>query len=188
MVQAILAGRKTQTRRLVKWRPLDGANLDFSGLEAGSYCTGVPESGWVLRSRGAGGCWNDRTEKQHCRHGSPGDRLWVRETWTNLSLPGYERALAFRADGDMELPLGVKWRPSLLMPRWASRISLNVTGVRVERLQAISEDDARAEGASYDDDSRRVGFQRLWDSINGKRAAWATNPWVWVVSFARVAP
>ena len=62
MVRAILGGTKAQTRRLAKWRAYAGQNLTFSGLEAGHYCTGHPESGWVLRSRGAGGCWNDRTE------------------------------------------------------------------------------------------------------------------------------
>ena len=80
MVRALLAGRKTQTRRLVKWTPLGTTSLNFSGLEAGHDCTGVPSSGWVLRSRERG-CWHDRMKRVFCPDGEVGGRLWVRETW-----------------------------------------------------------------------------------------------------------
>lgn len=210
MVRAILAGRKTQTRRVVKWRPYDeGQAFDFTGIEAGHYATGHPEHGWVLRTRGRGGVWNDLTEPERCRFGQPGDRLWVRETWAIFApdpagrpgwrMSGCEEVIAYRADGEMTLPPGVRWRPSIHMPRWASRLSLEVTQVRVERLWAINEDDARAEGVELVDDPRakcvrmgeaaarpyRYEFRRLWESINGKRegASWSANPWLWVVGF-----
>jgi hypothetical protein len=168
MVRAILAGTKTQTRRPVKLHA-DGTSYD------------------------------------RCRYGAPGELLWVRETWTNLARPGYQRVPVYRADGTSTdtLPEGVRWKPSLLMPRWASRLDLEVTGVRVERLQDISEADALAEGlvrwtgpsggALYGinqgtvwDLDVRLAYLRLWDSINGKRAPWASNPWVWVIAFRRL--
>jgi hypothetical protein len=154
MVCAILAGAKTQTRRLVKMHA-DGSSYN------------------------------------RCRYGSPGELLWVRETWTNLARPGYQRVPVYRADGPEgdQLPEGVHWKPSLLMPRWASRIDLEVTGVRVERLQDISAADAAAEGCvprQMDYGDPRAAFEGLWDAINGKRAPWASNPWVWVIAFRRL--
>lgn len=85
------------------------------------------------------------------------------------------------------------WKPSIHMPRWASRITLEVTGVRVERLQDISEADAIAEGAPWaacgapQEGSHKAGFAQLWESINGSNS-WSTNPWVWVIEFKRVTP
>lgn len=139
-----------------------------------------------------------------CPYGQPGDRLWVRETWA----PDQYRAdvidrepdrLAFAADFIGEPAR--RWRPSIHMPRAASRITLEITGVRVERLQCISEADARAEGITYDPGNGGVfnvpnladcmsvsaadSFRKLWSSINGPES-WASNPWVWVVEFKRV--
>jgi hypothetical protein len=186
MVRAILAGRKTQTRRLVRIRK-DGTRYDRSP------------------------------------YGAPGERLWVRETWGQLKGAGIRTV--YRADADPPMHLyypdepvaGMKWRPSIFMRRADSRIDLDVTGVRVERLQDIGEDDARAEGLKgvtkdgnlvkygipdrdgwpgTDDDGwpwhswsadPRKAYERLWDSINDKRAPWSTNPWVWVVTFRRAA-
>lgn len=180
MVRAILDGKKTQTRRVVKPQP----PADW-----------VP-SPWPYD----GAAWSDR----RCPYGAPGDRLWVRETWAPIS-PDEERRpirecrIEYRADTsaarpggwdeDTDDPEAARWRPSIHMPRWASRLTLEVTGVRVERVQDISEDDARAEGVyPYADNPRRF-FQELWNSINGARGyGWNSNPWVWVVEFRRVAP
>lgn len=137
------------------------------------------------------------TGSLRCPYGQPGDRLWVRETWC-LRPEGY----GYRADNNPDNnPL--KWGPSIHMPRWASRITLEVTGVRVERVQDISEEDARAEGIRatrlshgsvvYHTDSyptpniygsAQERFVNLWHSINTPRGyPWESNPWVWVVAF-----
>lgn len=169
MVRAIVAGTKTQTRRIVK--------------------PGVLEDGWPIAYAA-----------ERCPYGAPGDRLWVRETWAKAGEVGDD--IEYRADNPD--PLGARWRPSIHMPRWASRLLLEVTAVRVERLQDISEDDACAEGVQELDGTldelalyarakkmgecatdSRVWFAELWDSINGTRAPWASNPFVWVVSFKR---
>lgn len=210
MVRAILEGRKTQTRRVVKWKPReDGLNLSASSLETGYYMTGQPDSGWVLRSRGGNTCWNDRTYPIHCPYGSLGSRLWVREQLV-------------RPDGDPWLYTADKqpvmvdvadetamivWAhhkmqdhcPSIHMPRWASRITLEITDVRVQRVQEISEEDARAEGCDFDDGEPPPGhdeanrptalieFRGLWDTINGKTFPWSANPWVFALTFRRLS-
>ena len=210
MVNAILAGRKTQTRRVVK-RP---ANID--SLEASPNYPGE----WVPWVDG------DPGESIFCPYGVPGDRLWVRESGKLLSEAfDHDPALGkdlWRdagwqyADGtvkqllDYDPPLS-EWvddcsaigRPSIHMPRWASRITLEITGVRVERLNDISADDADAEGFGGDFPDRvmpdifpaREGgwghlsipecYARLWEHINGP-GSWAANPFVWVVEFKRV--
>lgn len=204
MVRAILEGRKTQTRRVLAWKPReDGLNLAFTGLMPGCYSCDNPASGYVLRSRGAGSCWNDRTWPAHCPYGAAGDRLWVRETWqawrqTNVEYDEWEPETAkdrmrdarivYRATSDSLGP----WRPSIFIPRWASRIALEVADVRVQRLQEISDEDARAEGVEpytpphghispeqrvpgpgFDrcrlgDQPYRLPFADIWDRINGK--------------------
>lgn len=219
LVRAILGGTKTQTRRVVKWRTLPwatGTNLTFSGLSLGNYCTGKPESGWVLRTM-RDGCWNDVTRAAHSPYGKPGDRLWVRETWRPWERPedgvdGIEFAAdsGFRSIGNTREAASRwvdvndrpgkrgRWRPSIHMPRWASRINLEVTGVRVERVQEVTGEDVVAEGielpidlGDLEDayDEARTVFAALWDRINQKRGyPWASNPWVWVVEFRRVRP
>lgn len=169
MIRALLDGRKTQTRRVAKFAPHPDApnvNLAFSGLEAGTYSTGQPASGWVLRSRGAMGCWNDRTKPLRCPYGSPGDLLWVRETCCAVELPDGRDGVRYTANNEwlaiqntaeaadcwVELNhyRGKRGQPvnSIHMPRWASRLTLELTDIRIERLQNISEADAIAEGAS----------------------------------------
>lgn len=226
MVKAILAG-KTQTRRNVKWKMRpgeEGLNLGFSGLSLGHYCTGVPTSGWVLQSRGAGGCWNDRTYPLHCPYGEVGDRLWVRESFIDgwdvvdgdldcYDEDGNERPkkVWYRADGTLDdwqwiiagAPVDkIPWKSSIHMPRWASRLTLQLTSTRMEKLHDITEEDAIAEGVGpgfvpsphsrFPDiqTSRCVGyrpmFQRIWCEINGKES-WDANPFVWVIGFERVA-
>jgi hypothetical protein len=128
-----------------------------------------------------------------CPYGLPGDRLWVRETWgpriTNGEPDPRQQYVKYRADDVDDSPCDEndwhewedRWRPSIHMPRWASRITLEVTGVRIERLQDISEADARAEGVVD-----TLAFEELWDSINGS-GAWDANPWCWCISFKPLA-
>lgn len=208
MVRAILDGRKTQTRRIVQ----PGASQRewlTSGLLA-SMRNPAMVSGGAAFEHPLGGPGT----VIRCPYGAVGDRLWVRETWAphpddHQDPPEW---VVFRADrgwwgcGDTSTRttrrLGVlddsyrelRWRPSIHMPRAASRITLEITGIRAERLQDISEEDARAEGVDCDPQieeavpgcGARLEFQALWGMINGARAPWSSNPWVWVVSFRRV--
>lgn len=187
MVRALLAGTKTQTRRIVKPRK----DLSFGCLLTPSELAGEVNNG----------------NFENCPYGEPGDRLWVRETgWerpdltTRMIREGADTwpRFAYDADGwgaDDHADFkrwGFKRRPSIHMPRWASRILLEITGVRVERLQDISDDDLAAEGiqevidAGVDHDGwPRDAYRSLWESINGA-GSWAANPWVWCVEFRRV--
>lgn len=228
MVRALLAGTKTVTRRAAKFALLPhaaGRNLGFSGVS--SYRN--EHTGAVsLCSRRGDGVWEDLTEPLRCPFGQPGDRLWVRETWSTHAdeVRWYEAktpasaSIYYLADGalwrddDMRdgrgwcVPAGDPhvnhWRPSIFMPRWASRLTLEVVSVRVERLQEITEEDAKAEGIErissvgpcrafgWRDYSGGAGFFRpiesfrsLWTSINGP-GSWEQNCWVWVVNFRRL--
>ena len=182
MVRAILDGRKTQTRRIMKPQPIEDPQgyltwKDRRNLEAGAF---VADAGW----------WLD------CPYGQPGDRLWVRETWKQQP----DGTIEYRADRDWLQ----RWSAPLYMPRAASRITLELTSVRVERLQDISEADAQAEGVDLLPctyvgrcnsnscprhgrlDRYRLAYAALWNTINGKTYPWDGNPWVWVLSFKRV--
>lgn len=169
MVRPIRAGTKTQTRRICRLQ----ADADH---------------------REGGAMWTHAQQLDRCPYGRPGDRLWVREShWfakdEHDPVTGYfpppktVEDVIYRADG--EVP-GKVWRPSIHMPRWACRIVLEVTDLRIERLQDISEADARAEGyvlgAPPCSDDPRGWYRHLWESINGA-GSWARNPWVWAVSF-----
>lgn len=141
-----------------------------------------------------------------CPYGQVGDRLWVRETWFNNSFyPQDKENVLYRADGEfheqVEDYLEGRWSPPRFMPRWASRILLEITGVRVERLQEITSWDIEREGLPYEinrkDEAHEIEdsevaldwFQRVWDSLNAKRGyGWEANPWVWVISFERSSP
>ncbi len=204
MVRAILDGRKTVTRRVVKPQP--------GGVVEDAYHR--PDGKWIWTHLPVGtgvGIGNPF----RCPYGAPGDRLWVREThyrWTGCgSAPPrwidgpsgdvYD-ARGYADDPDIEqikAEMACLTVPSIHMPRWASRITLEVTAVRVERVQEISEEDAIAEGIEYtgvriQDGKKCCGavsvvgcFRNLWDSINAKRGyGWAANPFVWVVEFKRV--
>src|SRR6478736_5547644 len=209
MVRAILAGTKTQTRRVI--------GLDqFERSQTPGYS-------WTWRNKR--GLWEDVRDanlNKHCPYGMIGDRLWLRENWRTWEDPktGVDGIL-FKADSGF-VPIentreaadrwmavhqncrrSNSWRPSIHLPRWASRISLDVLGVQTQRLQSISEADARAEGITPLDGVHRsqplvgeicgrthgthpytLAFAVLWDIINGDRigCAWADNPWVWCVS------
>lgn len=200
MVRAIIEGRKTQTRRIVKF----GKDIKLHDV-AGPYVeVGYTHSGATIA--------NHRDTQYflaHCPYGKPGDRLWVREAWgapycDRPGVPDGRRPvlgddIRYRADLDQEYQWSdgsMPWRPSIHMPRWASRITLEVVSVRVERLNAISEEDAWAEGIQVrfceagkpcTCESNPVGeYADLWESINGD-GAWNANPWVWVVEFRRVS-
>lgn len=205
MVRAILDGRKTQTRRIVTTRePLTHVGprgSEGSPDEWGYFFDGPSNHGYMVIGRGHNDDHDNGLVSIPCPYGEPGDRLWVKETFAARRDvdPDVDRAkalhyLQYRADADdlgMEWhDYGRHWRPSIFMPRWASRITLEVTEVRVQRLQEISEDDARSEGCTglpdVVDVTPREEFQRLWDEINGKRAAWSSNPWVWALTFRRL--
>ncbi len=253
MVRAILAGTKTQTRRVVKPQFVaDAMPVEMPATD--------PAGGWVVP--GHSGTWwceaaANPDDARRCPYGQPGDRLWVRETWQvaretldyetggeydvwewndDMGDPsqylkgdarfGTKAGLFYAADGEDKNPGAfynltgldnktilrtkeINWRPSIHMPRWASRITLEVTGVRVERLQDISDDDAAAEGIertrrgdmwrTYRPDcvqhwntDAELGhklasssYASLWESINGP-GSWEANPWVWVVEFKRL--
>ncbi|HIC8916371.1 TPA: morphogenetic protein [Enterobacter roggenkampii] len=181
MVRAILEGRKTQTRRPVKVPHIDrDAMCELSGNElAGELSAG---------------------NYRNSPHGKPGDRIWVRETWARYNIDQDSHDMAYRATPPADWPEEGRWRPSIHMPRWASRITLEITCVRVERLNNISQEDAQAEGMeltgwrptySDPDSGGEVwtpydNFAQLWESIYGEDS-WKANPWVWVIEF-KVVP
>lgn len=202
MVRALLAGRKTQTRRIMKPQPTEDTESRWPGWKwPSAKCRSMVE-----------------IDKAACLgpYGAPGDTLWVKEAWRTstavddkpgsiLETPGngYGWPVWCEADG-VEHRHGGKaiggpgftdpgrYRNARFMPRWASRITLRVTSVRVERVQAITSDDAKAEGAPVDPSDPLCGrgsmaalswYASEWDAINGKRAPWSANPWVWVVGF-----
>lgn len=176
MVRALLAGTKTQTRRPVKGWALEWLTPPISF---------TPE-------------YVAHPDNKACPYGQPGDRLWVRETWRVCGGREYEyqqdrRQVMYRSTHQEDgFPLtweSYTWRPSIFMPRWASRITLEVTKVRVERLQSISRGDAMAEGCPFPNmakgDDPRQWYAELWDQINGA-GAWDANPWVWAIDFKRL--
>lgn len=214
LVRALIAGQKTQTRRPVKWNDLQkGLNLGFSGLRATETA-----SGWVLESNSRTSSeW--RCKPTPCPLGQAGDRIYVRETWQGPlmsskewedhhfsgtdEIPANFRTPAhcqYAADGGpapefttLDDDLVCRWKPSIHMPKWAARIWLEVTGVRVERLQQITEADCIAEGApgghgtipDYQYAATPLEhFRHIWESTGGD---WAANPWVWVIDFKTIS-
>ena len=152
----------------------------------------------VLFSQGSSTGYSPSMLAGACPCGRPGDRLWVQETWGALPhmMGGVQpETLRYRADGEYQNERGTwRWRPGIHMPRWASRITLEITDVRVERLQDISGMDAKREGVSVpahipedgaDLDYARRGFRRLWEEIHGE-CSWDANPWVWVIEFKKL--
>ena len=213
MVKAILDGKKTMTRHLVKFKDFTTDSITPLHIELaeGRYCLFNERNGWLIGY-------------PKCKFGEIGDRLWVRETWQEI---GPDCLLTYKATYPSDLyakrpelenvpPLaglkerGYLWKSPMLMPRWASRILLEIIDIRVERLQDISEADALKEGIrNYNfemedspdtyvgythlqkDDGKStlyktpaIAFERLWDTLNAKKGyPWSSNPWVWVVEF-----
>lgn len=183
MVRAILDGRKTQTRRIVKPAPDDWIDqlhgYDLRGRAP--YDIEHPETGAVV---GYGFQSEDAFYK--CPYGQPGDRLWVREAH-GLDLAN---KVYYREGFDPKCGWNGKWRPSIHMTRAASRITLEIVGVRVEQLTSITAGESIKEGITIEDCRRVNGsavdaYRKLWESINGP-GSWNENPWVWVVEFKRV--
>jgi len=203
MIRAIFAGRKTQTRRVVRMTTRARAAIgDRSPIEAAPgyfHWENLPTAP----------SFNGEAYNVWClSYYKPGDQLYVQETFAAhpyhpdaLTMPEYEGGhnpahLVYRADVRDGMIDGFddtrpKWKSPRYMPRWASRLTIELTEIRLERVQAISEQDAKAEGigccgpgGSCCCNSRK--FSELWDRINGKRAPWDSNPWVWVLEFRRV--
>jgi len=192
MVRALLNGSKTQTRRIVKQKLMqlgdgDWHSFDHKGLNYRVNARHTTVGAWA-------------NLLQFCPYGQPGDQLWVREAWRTVAeadpLPPRLMTAAYRiwfeADSPHQPGYG-KYRPSMFMPRWASRIQMEIVSVRVERLQDISEADALAEGITYaqlpgnqQDDAKAITWYRgLWETINGT-GSWEANPWVWCINFRRI--
>lgn len=230
MVRAILDGRKTQTRRVVKPQPSNYSPPEnvhkpkHSAAYFDSYCN-KRKTDTNPRGMSEHWCWWTPDDRQgadwiKCPYGVPGDRLWVRESWnvSGLAFGMKPRLTKFAAKSawkyqatDTDWQHG--WKPSIHMPRWASRLTLEITAVRVERLQDITTEQILAEGVAYPVSERRTPlirvsgkfppldylpdgeptheqllsahFASLWDSINGAES-WNANPWVWVLTFKRI--
>lgn len=196
MVRAILDGRKTQARRVIEPQPA----CDMPGAYFDAYNGGPQWNWWLPDNRLCNG-----HDIIRCPYGRPGDRLWVQETHSWITLAeneatamctdcrrhpdGYPVHMLYRADFGEHDDQPMEWSPFADMPRWASRTNLEVTGVRVQRVQDIGRDDALAEGIAQPEDGIPVTdavtwFQVLWDSINARRGyGWDVNPFVWVIEF-----
>lgn len=203
MVRATLAGIKKHTRRVIKPQPVAYGRSSYGGTR----------QGWIWKPKSLNRGWNDDDKDPYrnenlattalaceCPYGKRGDRLWVKETYSSHGAFGDNGRITYRADlGDSaKEPHGLKWKPSIFCPRKASRITLEIVSVRVERLQDISGEDAKAEGmdvvrnewagacGDFDESLTDIElYQILWESINGP-GSWAANPWVWVIEFKRV--
>lgn len=198
MVLAILAGRKTQTRRVAK---------DITGLFSPEFpCSPLDEirsePGAVVFVRQTGVVDTTKT-RFACPYGAPGDRLWVKEVWRphSWSAEGGWGHVCYGADWQIRQVEGPwsfgqafpedrpadRWRSPIFMPRWASRLTLEITGTRVERLGRLSEADALAEGINHvGSRSPILTYAKIWDTINSKRGfPWRSDPWVWIVEFRR---
>ncbi|HDT4040777.1 TPA: hypothetical protein QHK97_002806 [Enterobacter kobei] len=200
MVRAILDGRKTQTRRIMKVQPEPSKSRPgdfwFSSKKLESM---VHVSDLMPGNSPIADC-HLFFQEHCCPFGAVGDRIWVRETWAEAGASAPDLKL-YRANYPAHVPThyenvppteDVRWTPSMHMPRWASRLTLEITGVRVERLRELSEDDAKSEGITPTSGGvlpgweYRINFRDLWMSIYGADN-WEANPWVWVIEF-KVVP
>ena len=189
MVRAILIGQKTQTRRPINPQPAFGCHYEINGAHnAALHLSDADGTRRYVPPTG-----QSKDHMLHCPYGQPGDRLWVRETFAYAQ----DGTVVYRASmvgspWDAITRRAITWHPSIHMPRWASRITLEITDVYVELVQDIHEEDSIAEGIdprklSYLSGERAVTkFSVLWNSIYAARGlGWDVNPWVWVVTFKR---
>lgn len=211
MVRAVLDGSKTQTRRLVKGFQIPKFDHASSDLDHAYWAIAQnhPRWGFCVFGSTEQKCADQLAQSRCCPYGQVGDQLWVRETFSDVYGNGgneEERLehVMYRVDGDTDPYLiGGRWTPSIHMPRWASRIQLEITSVRVEQLQDIIDADILAEGIdtermaemqdSYDmvcagpDFSGRATLKSMWrDLWESTGGDWEANPWVWAISFKRV--
>ncbi len=216
MVRAILDGRKTQTRRVMAVQP-ESNQFGLLRITDSTKRSDIGKYHWA-ESNATG--THQRSALFSCPFGQVGDRMWVRETfavlgnedgcpidWDGNLIKGDEKhaariykASCWQEPGnyglwsipDRETQYEGTWRPSIHMPRWASRITLEITAVHVERLNDISEEDAKAEGVKagvcpgHEHMMHQVAFSELWQSIYGEES-WGANPWVWVIEFKQVS-
>jgi hypothetical protein len=184
MVRAILDGRKTQTRRVIRFR--QWAEHPVTDMTEHGPFVGEPDNlqSWTANHRAPHG--DEFCEQEiKCPYGLVGDRLWVRETFSEN---GGGKNPKYRADGEHAKTSNRRWKSGRFMPRYRSRILLEVVSVRVERVQEITEKDARAEGCNERPDRARHWFCDLWDSLNAKRGVgWDKNPWVFVIEFRKIS-
>jgi hypothetical protein len=176
--QLVHEGKKTQTRRIIKPQPI-----------------WVGEPSVPFRTQDA-----DPKGIIECPYGTVGDQLWIKETHAFTTVAGYEKAgqVIYKGAGGKP-PMGHRWKPSIHMPRWASRTTLEITEIRAERLQSISEEDAKAEGVTpveyegmehpdyptMSTSAHRFAYQELWESINGP-GSWERNDCVWAITFRKL--
>lgn len=204
MVRAILEGRKTQTRRVISDQPMKHPGGKYEPHDPFVHADGVTW-GWMS------GVVTYTDNDVRCPWGKAGDRLYVRETWSrdddwlisvfyraddSCYTIGHQKGDQLTRDDHPERKAyrPKRWKPSIHMPRWASRLTLDILDVRVERLNEISEADAVAEGMTYYDRGRDAQmpsaheqFHALWDSLNADRGyGWDRNPWVWAITFKRI--
>ena len=182
MIRAILANTKTQMRRIFK--------PDRMTWDANGRYTTYAMRGGELSTTGSGP-FKPSSWLHYCPYGQPGDRLWVRESFARVPTACGSEDIVFAADyqDGSDRAAGVRYTPSIHMPRAVSRITLEITGVRVERLQDISRGDAMAEGCPFPNMAQgpdpRDWYAELWGAINGPDS-WAENPWAWVVEFKAI--
>jgi hypothetical protein len=186
MVRAILENRKSQTRRIVKPQPNQHGYWPTGNVT----CDDCGDAYGYRARKCKCGCELMKRQEAHiskllynCPKGGVGDHLWVRETFAapwgkDYKFPDGRSGIFYRADDETKRPDDGAWKPSIHMPRWASRITLEISGVRVEQLGQLSEDDAISEGVNS------IGeFINLWESINNK---WEPLKWIWVLQFRKV--
>lgn len=183
MVRAILSGQKTQTRRVIKPQPME--------LDCDDWGWGFEDQLFAADDELREHLFHEVYGTKGTPYGSVGGRLWVRETWRLIVSGRKAGGCEYRADDPGASGIGfLPWRPSIFMPREQSRITLEITDVRVQRLKDITVPDIKAEGVipkTLPYEAAIAEWTRTWDAINAQRGfGWSVNPWVWALTFRRV--